>query len=144
MALAARLDGLDYRTYVLLGDGELQAGVVWEGIMAAAKFGLDNLVAIVDSNDVQLDGPVHTIMPIEPLAEKWKSFGWYVIDTDGHNIRALLDAFDMAARIKGHPTVIIARTTKGKGVSFMENKSAWHGRPPTREEYEQAKKELEG
>lgn len=144
MALAARLDGLDYRTYVLLGDGELQAGVIWEGIMAAAKFELGNLTAIVDSNDVQLDGTVHDIMPMEPLVDKWRAFGWYVIDSDGHNVRSLLEAMDLAARIQSRPTVIIARTTKGKGVSFMENKSIWHGRPPTEEEYRQARKELEG
>ena len=143
MALAARLDGLDYRTYVLLGDGELQAGVIWEGIMAAAKFELGNLTAIVDSNDVQLDGAVHDVMPMEPLVDKWRAFGWYVIDVDGHNVRSLLDAMDLAARIHSRPTAIVARTTKGKGVSFMENKSVWHGRPPTDKEYEQARKELE-
>jgi transketolase len=144
MALAARLDHLTYRTCVLLGDGELQAGVIWEGVMAAAKFGLDNLVAIVDANDVQLDGPVHAVMPVEPLADKWRAFGWHVIETDGHNVRALLDALDLATRLRGRPTAIIARTTKGKGVSFMENRSAWHGRAPTAEEYHQARAELEG
>lgn len=142
MALAARLDGLDYRTYVLLGDGELQAGVIWEGIMAAAKFGLDNLTAIVDSNGVQLDGVVHEIMPVEPLVEKWKSFGWYVIDTDGHDVRCLLQALTVATRIKGRPTAIIARTIKGKGVSFMEGLAAWHGKAPSEKQYRQAREEL--
>jgi len=144
MALAARMDGRNYRTYVLVGDGELQAGVIWEGVMAAAKFGLNNLVVIVDANDVQLDGAVHQIMPMEPLVDKWEAFGWYVIDADGHNVRAILDSLERANRIKGRPVVIVARTTKGRGVSFMENKSAWHGRPPTTEEYQLATQELGG
>jgi len=112
--------------------------------MAAAKFELGNLTAIVDSNDVQLDGAVHNVMPMEPLVDKWRAFGWYVIDADGHNVRSLLEAMDLAARIQSRPTAIIARTTKGKGVSFMENKSVWHGRPPTEKEYVGARKELEG
>jgi len=143
MALAARLDGLDYRTYVLLGDGELQAGIIWEGVMEAAKWHLDNLTAIVDDNGVQLDGPVAEIMPLEPLDAKWRAFGWHVIEADGHDVRSLLDALDAATRVDGKPTVVIAHTVKGKGVSFMEGKSAWHGRAPNKEQYEQAKKELE-
>ena len=144
MALAARLDNLPYRTYVLLGDGELQAGIIWEGVMTAAKFGLDNLTVIVDANDVQLDGPVHSVMPVEPLIDKWQAFGWHVVEADGHDIRALLGAFDLTSRIKGRPSAIIARTTKGKGVSFMENRSGWHGLVPTAEEYALARRELEG
>ena len=144
MALAARLNRSDARVYVLLGDGELQAGVIWEGAMAAAKFGLDHLIAIVDNDEVQLDGFVRDIMPIEPLRDKWASFGWRVVETDGHDVGALAEAFDAATTLAGTPTVIIAHTVKGKGVSFMENKSTWHGRAPTREEYELARKELEG
>ncbi len=120
LALAARLSGARYRTYVLLGDGELQAGLVWEAALIAAKYRLSNLVAIVDNNGVQLDGPVHEILPIEPLAEKWRSFGWAVQEVDGHNIRELLDALDLAANIHERPAVIIAHTIKGKGCSFME------------------------
>ena len=142
MALAARLDGLKYRTYVLLGDGELQAGIIWEGIMAAAKFGLDNLTAIVDSNGVQLDGVLPEIMPVEPLAEKWQSFGWHVIDVDGHDAWSLLAALAQAIQPREHPAVIIARTIKGKGVPFMEGLSAWHGKHPSKEQYEQAREEL--
>jgi len=142
LALAARLNGATYRTYVLLGDGEIQAGVVWEGAMAAAKYHLDNLTAILDFNGVQLDGMVADIMPLEPVAEKWRSFGWHVLEIDGHNMRQILDALDHAARIHAMPTIIVARTVKGKGVSFMENRSAWHGRAPTQEQYQQAMAEL--
>jgi len=144
MALAGRLDQLDFRVYTLLGDGELQAGVIWEGAMAAAKFGLDHLIAIVDRDRVQLDGFVADIMPIEPLADKWRSFGWHVLEANGHDVGDLITAFEAAAQVRGRPVCIIARTVKGKGVSFMENKSAWHGRVPTKEEYAQARKELEG
>ena len=135
LALAARLDGAAYRVYVLLGDGECQAGVVWEGAMAAAKFHLANLTAILDYNDVQLDGPVHEIMPLEPLADKWRAFNWNVIEINGHNVRQVLEALDLAAEIHSGPTVIIAHTTKGKGVSFMENRSQWHGVPPNAAQY---------
>jgi transketolase len=144
MALAGRLDGRDYRVYVLLGDGELQAGVIWEGAMAAAKFGLDHLIAIVDNDEVQLDGFVRDIMPIEPLRDKWAAFGWNVIECDGHSVPDLLVALGAATAGRGQPTVIIAHTVKGKGVSFMEHKSVWHGRVPTPAEYEQARAELEG
>jgi len=143
MALAGRLDRQDYRVYVLLGDGELQAGVIWEGAMAAAKYGLDKLIAIVDNDNVQLDGFVNDIMPIEPLADKWRAFGWDVLETDGHDVQALSRAFDAATELHGRPICIIAHTIKGKGVSFMENKSAWHGRVPTPDEYAQARRELE-
>jgi len=144
LALAARLDAASYRTYVLLGDGELQAGVVWEGAMEAAKFRLENLTAIVDYNDVQLDGFVHDIMPVEPMLEKWNAFGWHTLELDGHNMRQILDALDEVESIHARPTVLIAHTTKGKGVSFMENLCTWHGRAPTLEQCAQAINELGG
>lgn len=144
LALAARLDGSPYRTYVIVGDGEMQAGVAWEGVMAAAKFKLDNLTAIMDYNDVQLDGFVHDIMPLEPVLDKWRSFGWHVLELDGHNMRQILEALDEVKNIHGKPTVLVAHTTKGKGVSFMENRNTWHGRAPTPEEYTQAMAELGG
>ena len=126
MALGARLKGLPSRVFVLLGDGELQEGQVWEAAMAAPKFGLDNLVAIVDANRIQLMGETATIMPVEPLAAKWRAFNWNLLEVDGHDVRALADACATAARAKGQPTVIIAHTVKGKGVSFMENTHLWH------------------
>ena len=142
LAMAARLNDAPYRTYVLLGDGEIQAGVIWEGAMAAAKFRLDQLTAILDYNDVQLDGPVHEIMPLEPVADKWRAFNWHVIRIDGHNIGQVLDGLDEAENVHGRPTIIIAHTTKGKGVSYMENRSAWHGRAPSDEEFRIALAEL--
>jgi len=142
-ALAARLDERDYRVYVLLGDGELNEGQVWEAAMAAAHFGTDNLVAIVDRNNIQLDGWTHDIMNTEPLAQKWRSFGWRVTEIAGHDISQVLAAFEKAKTIKGKPTVVIARTVKGKGVSFMENNPDFHGKAPTPEQAEQALKELE-
>ena len=142
LAMAARLNDAPYRTYVLLGDGEIQAGVIWEGAMAAAKFRLDQLTAILDYNDVQLDGPVHEIMPLEPVVDKWRSFNWHVIRMDGHNIGQVLDGLDEAENVHGRPTIVIAHTTKGKGVSYMENRSAWHGRAPSDEEFRIALAEL--
>ena len=144
LALGARLDGAAYRTYVLLGDGEIQAGIIWEAAMTAAKYGLDNLTAILDYNDVQLDGPVHEIMPLEPIKAKWESFGWHTVEIDGHNMHQILEALDGATHVHARPTIIIAYTVKGKGVSFMENKSTWHGRAPTEEEYKIAMAELRG
>jgi transketolase len=142
LCLAARIRGLNYRTYVLVGDGECQAGVIWEGAMFAAKYKLSNLCVIVDYNKVQLDGFVHDIMPIEPFKEKWSSFNWAVLEINGHNIREILEALDEAKKINDNPTVIIAHTIKGKGVSFMENKASWHGRAPNEEEYRKAMEEL--
>jgi transketolase len=144
LALAANLNKFDYRTYVLLGDGECQAGIVWEGAAAAAKYRLSNLVAIVDLNDVQLDGPVHEIMPQEHMVERWKACGWYVTEVNGHNVRQLADAFDLAREIHDRPVCIIAHTTKGKGVSYMENDSNWHGNVPNAEQLKQALLELGG
>ena len=143
MAMAAKLDGKDYRTIVLMGDGELQEGIVWEAAMSASKFAADNLLAIVDNNGVQLDGTVEEIMPMGDIPSKWRSFGWNVIEIDGHCVSAIADAIDLAATVKGRPTVIIAKTVKGKGVSFMEGKSAWHGKPISDDEYVNAMKELE-
>lgn len=148
MALAARSDYPDsanrrgVRVYVLLGDGECQEGQVWEAAMAAAHYKLDNLVAIVDHNQVQLSGPISQVMEIAPVAEKWHSFGWAVEEVDGHDIDALIEVFQKARTIKGRPTVVIARTVKGKGVSFMEGKSAWHGKPPDERELERALEEV--
>jgi len=142
LAIAAKLNGSDFRTYVLLGDGECQGGIIWEGAMTAAKFKLDNLTLIVDYNDVQLDGYVHEIMPLEPFIEKWKSFNIGVIEIDGHNMRQILQALDEVEHIHDRTTVIVAHTVKGKGVSFMENRSSWHGKVPDKKQFEQAKMEL--
>jgi len=142
LALAARLRGLSYHTYTLLGDGECQGGIVWEGASAAAKFRLSNLTAVVDYNDVQLDGAVHDIMPMDPLASKWRDFGWHVIEINGHSIRQIYDALTLAKEVHNKPTVIIARTTKGKGVCFMENDSNWHGAAPDDQQLAAAVKEL--
>ena len=142
IALAAGQKGMNYHVYTLLGDGECQAGLVWEGANTAAKFHLSNLTAIVDHNGVQLDGFVQEIMPIEPLAEKWKAFGWHVIEVDGHDISQLFDALMEVKQIQDKPTVILACTIKGKGVSFMENKAYWHGVAPNDEQLAQALNEL--
>jgi transketolase len=143
IGLAARLDSKNYRTYVLLSDGECEEGQTWEAALSAAHFKLDNLTAIVDYNGMQLSGWTRDIMNLEPFARKWKSFGWHTIDIDGHDFDQILSAYQGAERIKGKPTVIVARTTKGKGVSFMENNVAFHGKAPTWEEAERALKELE-
>jgi len=141
-ALAARLNSQSYRVYVLLGDGECDEGQVWEAAMAAAHFKVENLVAIVDHNKQQIDGWNWEVMNLEPLGEKWRSFGWRVIEIDGHDFDQILAAFEQAELVKGQPTVIIAHTTKGKGVSFMENNPEFHGRAATPEETELALKEL--
>ncbi|TRZ49372.1 transketolase [bacterium] len=143
MSLAARIDKKDYRVYVLLGDGEIQEGNIWEAAMAAAHYKCDNLCAILDYNGFQIDGKVSEIMNLEPLAAKWQAFGWHIIEIDGHNMQQILAAYTEAKTIKGKPTVIIAHTVKGKGVSFMENVVDFHGRAPTKEEAEKALKELE-
>ncbi len=142
LALAARRLGLSYRTYVLLGDGECQGGIVWEGAMAAAKFRTASLTAILDYNDVQLDGAVHDIMPLEPLIDKWRAFNWAVLEINGHNLRQVLEALDTASEIHGRPTIIVAHTTKGKGVSFMEDRAYWHGVAPNAAQLAQAETEL--
>jgi len=142
MALAAKLDKSPSRTYVVLGDGEIQEGQIWEAAMFGGFHHVDNIVAIVDHNKIQLDGFVAEIMSIEPLADKWRSFGWHVIDIDGNDIEELQKAFAEAAETKNKPTCIIAETIKGKGVSFMENNPKFHGTAPTKEECALALKEL--
>ena len=143
LAMAAKQQGKDYRTYVLMGDGEVQEGQVWEAAMTAAHFKLDNVCAIVDNNGVQLDGPTAEIMGIEPLADKFHAFGWNVIEVDGHDCAALSHAFRLAESVKGKPTVLIASCVKGKGVSFMENQCGWHGKSPNRDELAAALAEIQ-
>ncbi len=143
MALAGKLDGAPYRVYALLGDGEVEEGEVWEAAMSAAKYGLDNLCAIVDVNGLQIDGRTADVMPSEPLDAKFAAFNWHVIRVDGHDLDALRAAFAEARQVKGQPTVLIAKTVKGKGVSFMENDAGWHGKAPNAEQYEKAMAELD-
>jgi len=143
IALAGRLNSQKYRVYVLLGDGECDEGQIWEGAMAASHFKVDNLMAIVDDNELQVDGWTRDIMNIEPFDKKWEAFGWHVIKVDGHDLAQLIDAFGQAKLVKGQPTVIIAHTIKGKGVSFVENVVAWHGKALNAEQVELALKELE-
>ncbi|HCO62290.1 MAG TPA: transketolase [Clostridiales bacterium] len=142
LALAGKLDKAGYRVYTLLGDGELAEGQVWEAAMSAAKYHLDNLCAVVDVNGLQIDGKTSDVMPTEPLDKKFEAFNWHVIHVDGHDLTALEEAYTQAAAHKGQPTVILARTVKGKGVSFMENNAGWHGKAPNAEQYEQARAEL--
>jgi transketolase len=142
VALAAKLDHRDYKTYVLLSDGECDEGQIWEAAMSAAQFKLDNLTAIVDCNRIQLSGWTKDIMDLEPFAQKWQAFGWHTVDIDGHDLDQILAAFQEAEKTKTKPTVIIAHTIKGKGVSFMENNVAFHGKAPTPEEAGRALKEL--
>ena len=143
MSLASRIDKKDYRVYCLMGDGEIQEGNVWEAAMAASHYRCDNLCAIIDNNGFQIDGKIKEVMNLEPLRDKWAAFGWHTIEIDGHNIREILGAYEEAKTIKGKPSIIIAHTIKGKGVSFMENVLDFHGRAPTKEEAEKALKELE-
>ena len=143
MAIAGKMDGKKHRVYCMIGDGESQAGQIWEAGMTAAKYKLDNLCAILDYNKIQLDDRVSIIMDIAPIKEKWMSFGWNVIEIDGHSFPQIIDAFDEAEKVKGKPTIIIANTIKGKGVSFMEDKVDWHGKAPSKEQAEKAVKELE-
>ena len=143
MALAGKLQQKDYRTYAILGDGEIAEGQVWEAMMAAAKYKLDNFCAIVDVNGLQIDGRTCDVMPTEPLDEKFASFGAHVIKIDGHDFDAIKAAFAEAKTVKGKPAVILATTVKGKGVSFMENNAGWHGKAPNAEQFAQAKAELE-
>lgn len=143
LALAAKLDGASWRTYVLLGDGEIEEGQVWEAAMSAPKFHLDNLCAIVDNNRIQQTSSVAEILStLNPIPDKWRAFGWHVIEVDGHDIEALLGALDEASSTKGVPVVIIARTVKGKGVSFMEDELNWHGKPASRDQAKQAIEEV--
>lgn len=143
MALAGQMDRKDHRIYAVLGDGEVEEGQVWEAAMAAAKYHLDNLCAVVDVNGLQIDGKTADVMPSEPLDKKFEAFNWNVIRVDGHDIAAVAAAFEAAKKGKGKPTVILARTVKGKGVSFMEGDAGWHGKAPNAEQYEKAHAELE-
>lgn len=143
IGLAAKTDKKDIRVYVLLGDGEVQEGNIWEAAMAASHYQCDNICAILDRNGFQIDGKTKEVMSIEPLALKWQAFGWHTIEIDGHNMAEILSAYDEAKNTKVKPSIIIARTIKGKGVSFMENVVDFHGRAPTKEEAEIALRELE-
>ncbi len=143
VALAGRLNLQSYRVHVLLGDGECDEGQIWEAAMAAAHFKVDNLVAIVDNNGQQIDGWNRDVMNLDPFNKKWQAFGWHVIEVNGHDLTQLIDAFDRAKLIKGQPTVIIAHTIKGKGVSFMENNPDFHGKAPNAEQVEIALRELD-
>ena len=142
MALAGKMDQKDYRVYAVLGDGEVEEGQVWEAFMSAAKYKLDNLCAVIDVNGLQIDGKTADVMPTEPLDQKLQAFGWNVIPVDGHDMEALSASFAQAKDCKGVPTMLLAKTVKGKGVSFMENQAGWHGKAPNAEQYEQARQEL--
>ena len=142
MALAARHAGKSCRVYALLGDGEIQEGQVWEAFMLAHHYGLDNLCAVIDNNGLQIDGPIDKVMSPYPIPEKLKAFGWNVVEIDGHDFDQIESAFAQARETKGAPTAIVMKTTKGKGVSYMENQAGWHGKAPNDEEYEIAMNEL--
>ncbi len=143
MSLAGRLDQKAYRVYCLIGDGESQEGNIWEAAMAASHYKCDNLCAMLDYNGYQIDGKVSEVMGLEPVAAKWQAFGWHTIEIDGHKIKEILAAYEGAKTVKNKPSIIIAHTTKGKGVSFMENVCSFHGNAPTPEQAEKALKELE-
>jgi len=142
MALAAKMDGKSYKVYTLMGDGEQAEGSVWEGAMAAAQYKLDNLIAIIDRNKLQITGSTEDVMALEPLPDKWRSFGWEVIEVDGHDVEQLVDVFSHTPSVEGKPTMVIANTVKGKGISFAENVGVWHHHVPTKEEYDLAMEEL--
>lgn len=144
MALGGRLRKKDYHVWVIVGDGELQEGAIWEAVMSGAKWKLDNLTVIVDNNGLQNDTFVDDVMPVDPVPDKWRAFNWNVIEIDGHDMAQVVEALEKAQTIKGIPTAIIARTVKGKGVSFMENVPKWHGAAPCDEEATQALQELRG
>ena len=143
MAIAGKMEGKDYRVYCVLGDGEIEEGQIWEAAMTSAKYKLDNLCVIVDNNNLQIDGTIEEVMSPYPIDEKFRSFGFQIINIDGHNIREIIDALDVAKNVKEKPVCIIAKTIKGKGISYMENKAEWHGKAPNEEQYELALKELE-
>lgn len=143
MAIAAKLDKKNYRVYCILGDGEIEEGQIWEAAMASSKYKLDNLCVVIDNNNLQIDGTIGEVMNSYPIDEKFKSFGFQVINIDGHNIEEIIKSFEVAKNIKDRPTCIIAKTIKGKGISFMENEVQWHGKAPNEEQYKQAIKELE-
>ena len=142
MAHYAKKTGKDYRVYCIIGDGEMQEGQVWEAFMSAGHFKLDNLVVFLDNNNLQIDGRVDEVMSIYPVKEKLQAFGWHVEETDGHNVKGLIETLDRVRQVRDQPAFIIGKTTKGKGVSFMENQSGWHGAAINDEQFEQAMKEL--
>ena len=142
VALNAKIDKTDYKTYTLIGDGESQEGIIWESAMFASHHKLDNLVGILDNNGLQIDGLVNEIVTIEPIADKWKAFGWDVLEIDGHDITSIVQSLEKADSIKDRPVMIIAKTIKGKGISFMENEVDWHGVAPNEAQVEKALKEL--
>ena len=143
MALAGKLDGKSYKVYTVLGDGEIEEGQVWEAAMFAAHKNLDNLIAVVDNNGLQIDGPISEVCSPEPITDKFAAFGWHVITMDAHDFDSIEKAFAEAETISGKPVAIIQKSIKGKGVSFMENQVSWHGSAPNKEQYEQAMKELD-
>ena len=142
MALVGKMDDAPYRVYAVLGDGELEEGQVWEAAMFAAHYKLDNLCAFVDNNGLQIDGNIDCVLSPNPIADKWRAFGWHVIEIDGHDIQEIFMALDQARTVKGQPTMIVAHTVKGKGVSFMENQAGWHGAAPKPDEKDRALAEL--
>lgn len=142
MAISGKMDGKNYRVYCILGDGEIEEGQVWEASMAASKYKLDNLCVIVDNNNLQIDGTIEEVMSSYPIDKKFESFGFNVISIDGHNIEEIKKAFKKARKTKNKPTCIIAKTIKGKGISFMENQVGWHGKAPNKEQYDKAMEEL--
>ena len=144
MAISSKMDSEGVRVYCICGDGEIEEGQIWEAAMTSAHYKLDNLCLIIDNNNLQIDGKVSEVMNIYPIDEKFRSFGFEVINVDGHNISELISAFEQAKKTKGKPTAIIANTIKGKGVSFMENQAGWHGKAPNEEQYKQAMKESGG
>ena len=144
MAMAAKLDNAPWNVYALLGDGEVQEGIIWEAAMSAAHYKLDNMIAFLDYNGLQIDGEVESVMNINPIEDKFKTFGWNVITIDGHDFDQIFAALDMAKDTVDKPTMIIAKTIKGKGVSFMENQASWHGSAPSEEQLQQALSELGG
>lgn len=143
MAIAGKMDKKDYRVYCILGDGEIEEGQIWEAAMTSSKYRLDNLCVIVDNNNLQIDGTIEEVMSPYPIDEKFKSFGFEIIKIDGHDIEEIIKAFEVARNIKEKPTCIIARTIKGKGISYMENQVGWHGKAPNEEQYKEAITELE-
>lgn len=142
MALSSKMNSMGYRVYCLLGDGEIEEGQVWEAAMTSSKYKLDNLCVIVDNNNLQIDGEIQNVKGLNKIEQKFESFGFKVISIDGNNIEQIIDAFDTAKMTKGMPTAIIAKTIKGKGVSFMENNAIWHGKAPNEEQYNTAMSEL--
>ena len=143
MALSSKMNSMGYRVYCLLGDGEIEEGQIWEAAMTSSKYKLDNLCVIVDNNNLQIDGDIQKVKGLNKIEEKFESFGFKVITVDGNNIEQLIDAFDRAKLTKGMPTAIVAKTVKGKGVSFMENNAGWHGKAPNEEEFKLAIQELD-